>query len=167
MENQLYYKIEKAKFIDNKEYVEEIIKMFMPIIQKYSTKLNFDGADTDLIISLIKIIKSLPNLKEDKIIISYINVSIKHEYIRLSKKYNKIIKTELPLDEYIYQIPLDDDENLFILYELLDKLPQPQGQLLKEIFINGSSEISLANKLNISRQAVNKALENLRKYIEI
>jgi RNA polymerase sigma factor (sigma-70 family) len=168
--------VAKAKQND-KDALMEIITTFIPLIKKYSRKLLYDGAETDLIITIIKLVKSCPvynNNKpvEDKDIVSYLHISVIHEYIRLSKKFTNLMKMEIALNEAIYLIPSNDNiENLLLINELLDKLPAMQRTILTELFLIGSTQTALAKKLNISRQAVNKnkfkALNKLKQYIEL
>ena len=153
----------------------EIINKFMPLIKKYSRKLVYDGAESDLIIAIIKLIQSYPNynkISSEGEIIAYVNTSIIHEYIKLSKKSQKIASFEMPLNDDIYSIATDTNiENMLYVNELLDRLPASQSILLKHLFVDEYSEVNLAKKLNISRQAVNKnkrkALNNLKKYIDM
>lgn len=160
---------------DNKNAMMEIINIFMPLIKKYSRKLLYDGAESDIVILLIKIIKSYPISNEgksiqDKDIVAYINVSVKHEYIRLSKKFSEFVKMETELNEDIYLIETDDNiENVLLINELLNKLSNMQKTILKELYIIGCTQTALAKKLNISRQAINKnkfkALNKLKSYL--
>ncbi len=160
---------------DNKDALMEIINIFMPLIKKYSRKLLYDGAESDIIILLIKIIKAYPISKsdnniEDKDIIAYVNISVKHEYIRLSKKFSRLANMETELNEDIYLIKADDNiENELLINDLLDKLSAIQKTILKELFLIGCTQTALAKKLNISRQAVNKnkvkALNKLKSYL--
>ncbi|MCB2318027.1 sigma-70 family RNA polymerase sigma factor [Clostridium tagluense] len=159
----------------NKDAATKIIEKFMPLIKKYATKLNYDGADTDLIISLIKLIKKLPIDKnklfeKDKVIVSYIAISIKNEYIRLSQRYGKISKMEIICEDDIINNLQHYDENYsFIVEDLLKKLPALQNKIIKGIFLLNLKEVDLAVSLGISRQAVNstkrRALKNLKKYL--
>ena len=159
----------------NKDATMKIIEKFRPLINKYSRKLNYDGADTDLIISLIKLIKKFSIdkselLQEDKAIVSYIFISIKNEYIRLSQKYGKVFKNEIHCkDDVINNLQGHDDIYDFIIEDLLKKLPKLQKEILSGIFLLNLKEVELAKYLNISRQAVNstkrRALKNLKKYI--
>src|SRR3712207_9039776 len=85
-----------------------LIEKFRPLINKYARKLNYDGADSDLIISFICIIKAIPiktnpNLKETKQIVGYISNSIRYKYIELSKKYSNNIPS-LEINEEIIGI---------------------------------------------------------------
>src|SRR3712207_7879323 len=77
-----------------------LIAKFRPLINKYARKLNYDGADSDLIISFICIIKAIPiktnpNLKETKQIVGYISNSIRYKYIELSKNHSDRKSTRL------------------------------------------------------------------------
>lgn len=159
----------------NKDATMKIIEKFRPLINKYARKLNYDGADTDLTISLIKLIKKFSVdkselLQKDKAIVSYIFVSIKNEYIRLSQKYGKVLKTEIHCeDDVINNLQGHDDIYDFIIEDLLKELPKLQGKILRGIFLLNIKEVELAKSLKISRQAVNstkiRALKNLKKYI--
>ena len=159
----------------NKDATMKIIEKFRPLINKYARKLNYDGADTDLTISLIKLIKKFlvdksELLQKDKAIVSYIFVSIKNEYIRLSQKYGKVFQTEIHCkDDIINNLQGHDDVYDFIIEDLLKELPKLQGEILSGIFLLNIKEVELAKSLNISRQAVNstkrRALKNLKKYI--
>ena len=174
MGNELMNLILKSKQGD-KNAILEIINNFMPLIKKYSRKLLYDGADSDLIIALIKILKAYPIYKNNKVskeckIVSYIAISVRHEYIRLSKKNYKIMTTEIELNEAIYLIQTDNDiGSMLFVNELLAKLPTKQGQLLRCLFVNEYSESELALRLTVSRQYINKikrkALNNLKEYV--
>lgn len=161
----------------DKNSMMEIITIFMPLIKKYSRKLLYDGAETDMIILIIKLIKTYPILRNnnsihEKEIIAYIHTSVKHEYIRLSKKFTKISTMEIELNEEIYLIPANDNiENILMINELLDKLTNIQRTILIELFLVGRTQTELAKKLKISRQAINKnkskALNKLKSYLEL
>lgn len=158
----------------NQNCTLEIIKKFSPLINKYSRKLNYDGSETDLIICILETVLHIPilkdsNMKREECIINYIHISVKRQYIRLSKKYNVIYNKEIELNTDIigvYSIE-NDLNNHLIINQLLDKLPFLQLSIIKDIYLNDISESYIANKLNISRQAVNRtknrALNSLKK----
>lgn len=103
MDNDFHFIFQKAKRGD-KEALLEIILRFNSLIKKYGNKLNYDGADTDLIIALIESIDFIPiekKLKTDKEISPYMVAVIKNKYIKLSKKQDIINKMEIPLKEEI------------------------------------------------------------------
>ena len=147
----------------NKESIMNLITMFNPIIQKYSRKLNYDGADTDIIIFILETIPNIPiyknyNMQNDGCIVNYMCNSIRHEFIYLSQKNIKITSMETELNTDIVTSSYDEplDSNLFI-NGLLDNLSNMQKQIIKKIFIEDVSENTISRQLNISRQAVNRA----------
>jgi RNA polymerase sigma factor (sigma-70 family) len=173
--NKLKDILEKAQN-NNKECMLSIIEKFKPLVKKYSNKLNYDGADSDLVISLIETINCIPIYKnakfnEDKYIVGYINTSIKHKYIQLSKKNTNIIDKEIELDlNIISNHEVMEDWNLIdtiFLSNLVDKLSSYHKNIIRKIFMYNISEADLAKELKISRQSVNRAknraLDNLRK----
>jgi len=146
----------------NEKSTMELIIMFNPLIQKYSRKLNYDGADTDLITFILEIIPNIPifkesNMQNDGCLVNYICNSIKHKFVYLSKKNNKIIsmETELNTDILIQSYEEPMESNLFIS-SLLGNLSRIQKQIIKKIFIQDISENTISKQLNISRQAVNR-----------
>lgn len=161
MNDDLYTLITQSKN-KNKDSTLKIVDTFMPLIKKYTRKLNYDGADTDLTISLINLIKKMPTdenelLQKDKVIVSYISISIKNEYIRLSQKHSKVSKTEILYEDDILNALQCYNENYdFIIEDLLSDLSELQKKVIKSIFLMDIKEIDLAKSLNISRQAVNK-----------
>jgi RNA polymerase sigma factor (sigma-70 family) len=175
--NELKIIVEKAQD-GNKNCMLIIIEKFRPLINKYSKKLNYSGANSDLIICLIEIISNIPmvknpKFKEDKYIIGYIHISIKRKYFQLYREHLNVISRETELNlNIISDYYLDKswnliDNRIFIL-NLMDKLSQYQKYIIKKIFVYDFSVSELANELNISRQSVNRAknraLNNLRKY---
>ncbi|WPC42333.1 sigma-70 family RNA polymerase sigma factor [Clostridium sp. JS66] len=159
----------------DKNSILEIIIKFTPLIKKYSRKLKYDGSDTDLIIQLIETINKFPLFKKpylenESYIVSYIHNSIKHEYIHLSKKYQRLYNMEATLNLEIlkdatinYTSAIEDK---IILAKLLDKLSKTQKKIIMGIFLKDYSVTQLGQKFGISRQSVNKtkniALKKLR-----
>ncbi|MCC5467581.1 sigma-70 family RNA polymerase sigma factor [Pelosinus baikalensis] len=171
---ELSDKVKKAQ-MGNEKYMLQILEKFNPLIKKYNRQLNYDGAESDLIIALIEIIKYIPvfkniNLQKDNCIVGYISISIKNKYIKLSKKYMDIVNNETSLDLNILSTSEEDqrliDNRIYVL-DLLDKLPNYQKRIINNIYIQNVSETDLAKELNISRQSVNRAknraLNNLKK----
>lgn len=174
--SELYYLVNEAQQ-KNKNSLMEILEKFTPLIKKYSRKLNYDGSETDLIITLIETINAIPLsrtniIKEDKYIVGYIATSIKNKYIFLSKKYSKIYEKEIELNLDIANNETSNSmEECILLRMLLDKLPKLQRNIIIQKFIKDFSDSEIANQLNISRQAVNRAknrgLKNLQKYLQL
>ena len=75
---------------------------------------------------------------------------------------------EINLDIVEDRTDANMEENIFI-EDLLNTLPEVQKTIIKEKYIKDHSDIEIAKKLNITRQAVNRsknrAIENLKKYL--
>lgn len=172
MEYEMIELIKKAQGND-KESMMQILNKFEKLINSYAKKLKYDGADSDLVLCVIDLIKNASvwetnKLKNTDEIIAYITVVIKNQYIKLSKKYSKICSMELLFEEIRgdkFSKDINIDEHI-IITNLLEKLPLSQKQILEYLFLMDYEEIEVAKKLNISRQAVNKtknrALKNLK-----
>ncbi len=93
MSKDLIFKIRNIQNNKNSKDILEILNTFDSIINKYSRKLNGEDTKQDLYVFLINLIhninyNSIVNY-EDKQLLSYLSKSLKHEYIRLSKKNDK------------------------------------------------------------------------------
>lgn len=170
-----FYEIVKKSQHGDKEAMLSMINTFKPLIKKYSYYLNYDGANSDLIIAFIEIIRKMPinedvNLKYDKFIVGYISSAIKNRYIYLSKKNYQIClnETELKLGLVSIGVNIKFEDKIFI-GEVLDKLSEIQRRVLVLKFVKNYSDVDISKILNISRQSVNRAknraLKNIRKYI--
>lgn len=161
MHNEISYLIIN---INNKKCLENLINNFYPLIKKYSYKLNYDGAETDLVIKFIETVKNLSNipniLDNEKALISYINKSIINYYIYLSKKnsniskYESLEKEEVNYDNFIFKF-MENGFKKIELEEALNTLNLREEYIIKNI-LNGYSVSEIASNLNITRQAVNK-----------
>lgn len=169
------YNLLKDSKSGNKDSVLLIIEKFNPLLNKYCKKLNYDGAKTDLIICLLEVIQNIPidtnaDLQNDNCIVGYINYSIIHKYINLSKKNTMIINNEIELiTNIVGENSYSTIDDTLCINELLDKLTEVQKKIIISIYINNISESDLARQMHISRQAINRsknrALNNLKKYL--
>ncbi|MBW6411525.1 sigma-70 family RNA polymerase sigma factor [Clostridium weizhouense] len=166
MEKSLYNLITRVKQNDEDSLLT-IINKFNLLIKKLSRKMVYEGAETDLIIYLIQMLRKLDldklkNFSEGGLV-KYIQVSLNNKAIDHCKKYYLIKNNEMVLDINIIQQNFDTsvknniDNNLFI-DELLNlkALTEHQKLILKYYYLCEYSDMQIANKLKISRQAVHK-----------
>lgn len=160
MDTSLFQLITRVQNND-KNALQEIIDKFKPLINKLARKLKYEEAETDLIIAIILLLKNI-NLEKfkntsDDAIVNYINYSLNNKATDLFRKYVFKKDNELPIDlDIIYQNN-DMDTNLFVNSLLnIESLSKKQHIVLKLSYLYGFSDIEIAKKLNISRQAVNK-----------
>ena len=153
----------------NNESLLEIIEVFNPLLSKYSRLL--DGEDTrqDLIIHLISVISKInlhnKELCKDKVIVSYIAKSIRNEYIKLSKKKNKIILNESELNLDI-EVAYDGFESEFELLDIFKILSEKEAYIMKLLYVYCLSVSEISAFMNISRQAVNQTKNRALKKIK-
>lgn len=171
MDKNLYNLILENKHGDNSA-LEELLSRFEKLIKKYAYMLKYEDAQNDLILHFIKVIKNLPlneNMKNEPILISYLNKSIRNEYIRLSKEKNKYNELSLNLDinteNNITEIDFD------YVSDLLNKcLTEKETSIMSLLYIDGYKVSDVSKVMHISRQAVNqckkRSLSKLRYFIE-
>ncbi|KYH33284.1 bacteriocin UviA [Clostridium tepidiprofundi DSM 19306] len=170
MKWSLYELIKKSQMKDNKALMK-IIEEFMPIIKKHSRKVRYDDITNELIIALINAVYNIPNvITEEKDIKNYIFKSIINEYNRILKNKTKIYNFEVGIELERLGKKDDDVETRILVYEVMDKLSNLQKEVIEYEFIEGYSESEIAEKLHVSRQAINRtknrALKKMKLYIQ-
>lgn len=159
MENEIYNKLVLIKKGNNDE-LYLLIKKFEPIIKKLSRKLNYEEAETDLVIFFIEFAKSINlekfKIKNDGIIVNYIKKSLYNKYTKILSK--KILNNRDSIEYMDNHILSQDDKTNIFLYEYIKlNLNRTQSMVIYYKYIHDLSDIEISKKLNISRQAVNKA----------
>ncbi len=150
----------------NQVCILEMIKTFKPLINKYGRKLDYDG-DSEITIFILKIIYQMPCFDSDDKIVSYINRSVKNYCFHLLKS----IKTEYPAEDELFEnISFENNKYHDVeMFSLIKCLPDFQRKVIIWVYYIGYSEVYIAEKLGISRQAVNnakkRALNKLRTYL--
>jgi RNA polymerase sigma factor (sigma-70 family) len=143
----------------NNEYMDNVIDIFSNQINKYARLLDGDDTKQTLLIFLIELIRKLnmnnEYLKNEKILLSYISKSLKHKYIKLSKKKDTLnLETEL---NYDIEIQSNESLNDLTIYsDILNELKYKEREIIKLIYIYGYSAKEIAEFKHISRQAINQ-----------
>lgn len=156
---ELYLLFQSAQSGDE-ESVLKLYDKFLPKIKKCSRKLNYDTAETDIVIQFLEFIKNTNfnalNYKCDGAVVNYTSKFFTNAYLNLLKKYKtKIQYVYLDAeDTFVREVPYyDKTEDLDIYLSCLTEL-QRKVIILKYIY--GYSDNEIAKKLQISRQAVNR-----------
>lgn len=168
MNGEIYKQIQRIQYGEN-ELIVDILDKFNPLIKKWSKKLGYEEAETDLIIYVIELINkiNLNNfiLKNDGAIINYISKSLKYKYINTIKK---IIDHKIESVEYldIYN-RTEIEENIYLKEYIINNFNEKQSKIISYKFFHGYTDIEIGEMLNISRQSVNKnkikILEKMKK----
>ena len=165
-------------FQDNQENFNDIWVYFNSKIKYLSYKLRYPEAETDLIIYLYELLKLLNvnRFETDKDLLMYVNKCLKNKSIAL---FYKVVKDKELLSftentEILDGINCEDrkDEYSDIIFkDLISSLNPKQKQTIFHKFYLQLSDVEIAEKFKISRQAVNKAqrlaLRNLKIQLSI
>lgn len=154
-----------------------LTEKFEPLIKKYTYKLNYEYAQSDLIIFLIELINYLRtlNFKNDAQVVSYIAYAMKNQYIKLSKSKQKIEQNEICVDfnTEIYLFPpkiQNFNENRILIEDSLLQLTPLQREVIVDIFLKDLSAVAIAKKHHCSKQAITnikrRALTRMKQFIE-
>lgn len=175
MNKTLYELIENAQN-NNNNALYTIIENFSPTIKKFSKKLNYEEAETDLTIFLITLIKKMNlscfYLKGDGILVNYIHSAIKNKYIDIYRKNKNKDNVQVELIANL----LEDKSNYnfdeaIIMKMLLADLTNIEKTVIIEIYYLGNKYKDIAKKLKVSRQSIynvkNKALSKIKHKLEI
>lgn len=102
---------------------------------------------------------------KDKVIVGYIAKSIRNEYIRLSKKKNKMILNESELNLNI-EVAYDGFESEFELLDIFKILSEKEAYIIKLLYVYCLSVSEISAFMNISRHAVNQTKNRVLKKIK-
>jgi len=165
----LYNLIQLSKGGDDESTIE-ILEQFNPLIQKYAYKLNYEDAKSELTEKMLRLIIQMPEIENEGMIVSYIQKSIIHEYVRLSKQKKLQEQVTTLLDEELSDQDFGQQGfSNMIFFNLINSLNKRQQAIIKYKYYNGYTVNQITSKLHISRQAVHRnersALKQLRMLI--
>lgn len=152
----------------------ELYDVFSVLIRHFDYKSDFEDASSELSLFLLELIYSLDTDKfisdGSEALKRYIAVSLRNRYIALSKR-KAARRCEISgLEENISSAIIDQDERL-ALREGLRLLSGQQRKAVVLRHIYGFSDAEIADRLGITRQAVNRlgsrGLKTLRQYFGI
>ncbi len=157
----LYLTFQAAKMGDE-ESVLFLYNKFLPKIKKCSRRLNYETAESDIIIRFLEFIKNTNfealNSKCDGAIVNYTNKFFDNTYVNL-------LCAKKPQMQFIYlndennftqDVPYYDDQS-YLEMNCFSYLTELQKKIIVYRYIYGYSVQEIAQKLNVSRQAVNRA----------
>lgn len=165
-------------FRKDQENFMNILPYFNKKIKYLSYKLKYSEAETDLIIYLYELLKSVDQerFNSDNDLLMYINKCLKNKatvlFFKISKDREAITFTEDNeiLDSYNCEEKNDEYSDV-IFNDLISSLKPRQRSIIFDKFYLQLSDVEIAKTLKISRQAVNKtqrlALINLKSKLSI
>lgn len=158
------------------EDMEALVEKFGPILRKYSRKLFWEDALSDMTVAFIELIYNLPvdhlRRKTDEVIVSYIAKSVYNTYIALLNGYFSRPQPTASLDEVTETLKLEaishvDKREKLAFQDLLDlcpKLTDKERTILTAVYYWGYTSTEIADQLSTSKQNINQIkLRALRK----
>lgn len=153
--------------LPNEEAYLQLLEMFDKLLKKYARLLGSEDAYEELRLFFFELLDKMRqnglSSKSDGYAVSYISKSVKNQYIALSKA-RKACKDDLFSDIseeqmiYVEQISATDDrESISSYFPSQNKLSEREVEILYNFFVDGYSIEEIAQRLNISRQAVNQS----------
>ncbi len=145
----------------------KLLEMFDKLLKKYARLLGSEDAYEELRLFFLELLGKIKGKNicsaNDGYIVSYISKSIKNQYIALSKSQNfRHEDTFSDVSEkqmnYIEQIAATDDNiDISEFFPINNKLSDREEAILQWFFVEEYSVVEIAQKLHVSRQAVNQA----------
>lgn len=176
---ELYESIKKSKAGDS-DALLSIINKFKPLIKKYNYKFFSDDIESELIIAVIKCTEKIDLKKFNGAMIgelvNYYSVAIRNMYVDMVKKTSKresyiSLFEDSMLDVMAEENSIDKINSKLQFEELLKTLTPIQKEIMTDIFYYEKTEVEIAKKRNITKQAVcnlkRRSLKKLREsYID-
>lgn len=162
----LKYK-EKGK---DEESVLKIIEKFNPLINKYAKKFpycEYEDVCQELVLAIIDAINNILKYDNEGQCVNYIVRAIKLKFLELYRKEKRKEKFQLEIIPLIEE-NMTKNHDLYKEIELvvdLEKIKSVKNKLQSEIafliLLEGLSDLEIAEKLNISRQYVNRCKKEI------
>lgn len=136
----------------------QVINKFSPVLRSTARKLNYDGAESDLIIDLIEKVQKMnfEKIRElgDGQLVNYISHMIRNKGIDIIRNRRKQIDEIYVVS--IYEVPDCTSRLEYDIWNMLESLNDRQKTVIVLRYFYGYSDIEIGEKLGITRQAVNK-----------
>lgn len=174
MEDNLANLLVLASSIHDKDAMLEVIMKFKPLIIKTANKLDYDGADTDLIIYLIEKVymmdESSIRLRCEGELVNYIATIIRNRGVDLFRERGRKVAEIHSLEMIHAAERIAELEPMINTKEYINVLNSKEKNIIVLRYVHGYSDAEIGIKLGITRQAVcstrRRALEKMRREIE-
>lgn len=154
----------------------KLIEKFRPLIDSYNRKFLGEDIESILIISILNTTEKIDLSKFDRNnqggLFNYYAFTIKNAYVDyVRKESTKQKNVKIVYDEELVNFVSDDmhiEVDSFLSFEsLIRNLTDIQKYVIREIFLNGKSEVEIAKEENITKQAVSgikrRAFDKIKK----
>lgn len=148
--------------------MEELIERFKPLITSYAKKCGWKIETEDfqsiLTIKLIELAKSMNVYENEAQNVKFIANSLRNHFLDVVRKINRLGSIEVVAIDLIQESGELDEENL-IFYDMIKGLDVRKQEIICFKFKDMLTDKEIADRLGISRQAVNKQLRIIYKQL--
>lgn len=164
------------------EDMEALVEKFGPLLKKYSRKLFWEDALSDLTVAFLELIQTFPvdrlRSTEDGALIKYIATSVRHTYNALLNEYFSRPQVVASLDDAteaqkLEVLSYEDKPEASAFLDLLDLCPAltpRERSVLTLVFFWGYTSAEVAKHFSTSKQNINqtklRALKKLRTVLD-
>ncbi len=153
---------------NNTNDMKELIERFEPLINSYSKKSGWKIETEDmksiLIIKLITLAKEMQVSDYEGENVKFIAVCLKNHFLDVIRKINRLESNEERLRDISEDVTTIDEEDL-IFEDLIKGLNEQKQEIIRLKFKEMYTDKEIAQKLNVSRQSINKQLRGIYKQL--
>lgn len=148
--------------------MEELIERFKPLITSYAKrcgwKIETEDFQSILTIKLIELAKSMNVYENEAQNVKFIANSLRNHFLDVVRKINRLDRIELvTLDSIQESGALDKEDVTF--YDMIKGLDTRKQEIICLKFRDMLTDKEIADKLGVSRQAINKQLRIIYKLL--
>lgn len=150
------------------EAMEQLVTKFEPLLKKYSRKLFWEDALSDLTLAFLELIHGLQveqlRCREDGALVNYLARSIYNAYLALLRDFFHQPKEVASLDDATealkyavlsYEEPLEA-QRFFDLLDGCPSLTEKERFVLTQIYYGGHTAVEVAKAWSTSKQNINQ-----------
>lgn len=153
---------------EDSRMMEELIERFKPLIVSYARKCGWKIETEDLqsilTIKLIELARSMKVYENEAQNVKFIANSLKNHFLDVVRKINRLDSIEFVALDSVQEWGEQDKEDV-TFYDMIKELDVRKQEIICLKFRDMLTDKEIADKLGISRQAVNKQLRNIYKQL--
>lgn len=148
--------------------MEELIERFNPFINAYSYKSGWKVETEDmksiLTIKLITLAKEMCISEHEGENVNFVTTCLRNHFLDVVRKINRLDTKEELISGELEEVATLDEEDL-IFEDMIKALPKQKQEIIRLKFKEMYTDQEIAERLNVSRQAINKQLRSMYKQL--
>lgn len=149
--------------------MENLIERFTPLMISYSKKAGWKIETEDMVsiltIKLITLAKDMKISEHEGENVKFIAVCLKNHFLDVVRKINQLDSREEFFNEEEIETMATIEEDNLVFEDMIKELSDQKKEIICLKFKEMYTDQEIAQKIGISRQAVNKNLRNIYKQL--